>query len=207
MYGIGVGADGVGFVTNFRENKTMAETTAALDSQRASRWVMILGVVMIIAGVLAVVAPGPAALATSLFLAAMFILGGAAEIAHALATRTQDGFGWKLMSGIAMGALGVLFAAFPVAGIATLALLVGALLLANGVCSVMLALRLRPKKGWGWVLFDGALSIVIAVLIAIGWPATSVPIIGLLTGFALISGGVWRIVLARALRAGTPAPA
>ena len=185
----------------------MAETTATLDPQRASRWVLILGIVMIIAGVLAVFAPGPAALATSLFLAAMFILGGAAQIAHAVATRTHDGFGWKLLSGVAMGALGVLFAVFPVAGIASLALLVGALLLANGVCSVMLAFRLRPKKGWGWVLFDGALSVVLAVLIAIGWPATSIPIIGLLTGFALISGGVWRIVLARALHGATPAPA
>ena len=185
----------------------MAETTATLDPQRASRWVMILGIVMIIAGVLAVFAPGPAALATTLFFAAMFILGGAAQIAHAFATRTHDGFGWKLLSGIAMGALGMLFAVFPVAGIASLALLVGALLLANGVCSVMLAFRLRPKKGWGWVLFDGALSVVLAVLIAIGWPATSIPIIGLLTGFALISGGVWRIVLARALHGATPTPA
>jgi len=185
----------------------MAETTAALDPQRASRWVMILGIVMIIAGVLAVFAPAPAALATSLFFAAMFILGGAAQIAHAVATRTHDGFAWKLLSGIAMGVLGVLFAVFPVAGIASLALLVGALLLANGVCSVMLAFRLRQKKGWGWVLFDGALSIVLAALIAIGWPATSIPIIGLLTGFALISGGVWRIVLARALRETAAAPA
>jgi uncharacterized membrane protein HdeD (DUF308 family) len=185
----------------------MVESTATLDPQRASRWVLILGIVMIVAGVLAVFAPAPAALAASLFFAAMFVVGGAAEIAHAVATRTHDGFGWKLLSGIAMGVLGVLFAVFPVAGIASLALLVGALLLANGVCSVMLALRLRPKKGWGWVLFDSALSIVIAALIAIGWPATSIPIIGLLTGFALISGGVWRIVLARVLRNASPSPA
>lgn len=185
----------------------MAETSAALDPQRASRWVMILGIVMIIAGVLAVFAPAPAALAASLFFAAMFIVGGAAEIAHAIATRTHDGFAWKLLSGIAMVVLGVLFAVFPVAGIASLALLVGALLLANGVFSVMLAVRIRPKQGWGWILFDGVLSIVLAAMIAIGWPTTSIPIIGLLTGFVLISGGVWRIMLARALRSATPAPA
>ncbi len=185
----------------------MAQTTAGIDRQSASRWVLVLGIVMIVAGVLAVLAPGPAALATSLFFAAMFIVGGVAEIAHAIATRSHEGFGWKLLSGVAMAALGILFAVRPVAGIASLALLVGALLLANGVCSVMLAFRLRPRKGWGWVLFDGALSIVLAAMIAIGWPATSIPIIGLLTGFALISGGVWRIVLARALRDATPATA
>jgi uncharacterized membrane protein HdeD (DUF308 family) len=178
----------------------MTDATTATTPQRAARWVMVLGVVMIVAGVLAVFAPGPAALATSLFFAVMFIVGGAAEIAHAIATRTQDGFGWKLVSGIAMGLLGVLFAVFPVAGIATLGLIVGALLLAHGVASVMLAFRLKPRQGWGWVLFDGVLSIVLAIMVAIGWPASSIPIIGLLAGFALISAGVWRIMLARALR-------
>jgi uncharacterized membrane protein HdeD (DUF308 family) len=185
----------------------MADTSASLGTRSASRWVLILGIVMIVAGVLAVLAPGPAALATSLFFAAMFIVGGVAEIAHAIATRTHEGYGWKLLSGIAMAALGVLIAVFPVAGIASLALLVGALLLASGVCSTMLAFRMRPKKGWGWVLFDGALSIVLAILIAAGWPTSSIAFIGLLTGFVLISGGVWRIMVARALRAATPTPA
>ena len=50
------------------------------------------------------------------------------------------------------------------------------------------------------MLFDGVLSIVLALMVAIGWPASSIPIIGLLAGFALISSGVWRIMLARALR-------
>jgi uncharacterized membrane protein HdeD (DUF308 family) len=61
----------------------------------------------------------------------------------------------------------------------------------------MLALRFRPRRGWGWVLFDGLLSIVLAALIATGWPESSIAFIGLLTGFVLISAGVWRIVLHR----------
>jgi uncharacterized membrane protein HdeD (DUF308 family) len=61
----------------------------------------------------------------------------------------------------------------------------------------MLAFRLKPHRGWGWVLFDGLLSVTLAILIAIGWPQSSLEIIGLLTGFTLISTGVWRIVLGR----------
>jgi uncharacterized membrane protein HdeD (DUF308 family) len=187
----------------------MADMSSAstVDAARVARWVTILGVVMIIAGVLAVLAPGPAALAATLFLGAMFLVGGVAEVAHAIATRTEDGFAWKVLSGIAMIVLGVLFAVFPIAGIATLALVVGALLFANGICSVMLSFKLRPKRGWGWVLFDGALSIVLAIMIAVGWPASSIAIIGLLAGFSLISAGVWRIMLARALRAAPSAAA
>jgi uncharacterized membrane protein HdeD (DUF308 family) len=181
----------------------MADATTGADTTRAARWVTILGIVLILAGVLAVLAPGPAALAATLFFGAIFIVGGAAEIAHAFATRNDDGFVWKLVSGIAMLALGVLFAAFPVAGIVTLALMVGALLFAHGVGSGILAFKLRPKKGWGWVLFDAILSIVLAVLIAAGWPESSIAFIGLLTGFSLISAGIWRIVLGRALRTAT----
>jgi uncharacterized membrane protein HdeD (DUF308 family) len=182
----------------------MADQAATADATRVARWVTILGVVMIIAGFLAVLAPAPAALAVTIFLGAMFFVGGVAEVAHAVATRTEMGFGWKLLSGIAMIVLGALFAIFPLAGIATLALLVGGLLLAHGVSSVMMALKWRPRRGWGWILFDGALSIVLAILIAVGWPSTSITIIGLLAGFALISGGMWRIMLARAFREEPP---
>ncbi|HEY3178872.1 MAG TPA: HdeD family acid-resistance protein [Casimicrobiaceae bacterium] len=182
----------------------MAEQAAGSDSAKIARWVTILGVVMIVAGVLAVIAPGPAALAATLFFGAMFFVGGVAEVAHAVATRSEAGFGWKLLSGIAMIVLGALFAIFPLAGIATLALLVGGLLLAHGVCSVMVAMKRKPRRGWGWILFDGALSIVLAILIAAGWPASSIAIIGLLAGFALISAGMWRIMLARALREEPP---
>lgn len=184
----------------------MVDATTTGDTTRTARWITILGVVMIIAGVLAVLAPGPAALAATLFFGAVFIVGGAAEIAHAFATRHEEGFGWKLFSGISMLVLGILFAAFPVAGIATLALLVGALLFAHGVGSGILAFKVKPRQGWGWILFDAIVSIVLAILIAIGWPASSIAFIGLLTGFSLITTGIWRIVLARALR-GAPKPA
>jgi uncharacterized membrane protein HdeD (DUF308 family) len=57
------------------------------------------------------------------------------------------------------------------------------------------------------VLFDGALSIVIALLIASGWPDSSIGFVGTLIGILLMYGGVWRIVLVRALRTGVPSPA
>jgi uncharacterized membrane protein HdeD (DUF308 family) len=61
----------------------------------------------------------------------------------------------------------------------------------------MLAFRLKPLAGWGWVLFNALLSIAVAILIAIGWPQSSVAFIGFLTGLSLISSGIWRIALRR----------
>ena len=38
----------------------------------------------------------------------------------------------------------------------------------QGFSSVLLAFKRRPRQGWGWVLFDGVLSIAIALMIALG---------------------------------------
>ena len=53
----------------------------------------------------------------------------------------------------------------------------------------------KPARGWGWVLADAILSIVVGILIAWGWPGSSIPFIGLLTGFWLLFSGIWRIAL------------
>jgi uncharacterized membrane protein HdeD (DUF308 family) len=161
-------------------------------------WQTFWGVLLIIAGLLAVLMPAIAALATALVFAWVLMFAGGCEIVYAFQTRTSRGFGWRLASGILTLLLGLAIVVVPVAGIASLALLVGAFLLLGGITRTMLAWRMRPQRGWGWVMFDGLLSIVLAILIAIGWPATSLAIIGVLTGFTLISTGVWRIMLARA---------
>ena len=164
-------------------------------------WQIAWGVLLIGAGILAVLMPAIAALATALVFAWLLIFAGACEIIYAVQTRSSHGFGWRLASGILTLLLGLAILFVPVAGVASLALLVGAFLLLSGISRTMLAWRMRAYRGWGWVMFDGLLSIALAILIAIGWPASSLAIIGLLTGFTLISTGVWRIVLARSVPA------
>ncbi len=161
------------------------------------RWQIAWGVLLIIAGILAVLMPGIAALATALIFGWLLLLAGGFEIAYAMQTRGAKGFGWKLASGILTLLLGLGILVMPLAGVASLALLVGGFLFASGITRAVLAFRLKPRPGWGWVLFDGVLSIILAWLIALGWPQSSLAIIGLLTGLSLLSTGIWRIVLAR----------
>jgi uncharacterized membrane protein HdeD (DUF308 family) len=161
----------------------------------ASGWQVACAILLIIAGFLAMLMPGVAAVTTALLFAWLLIIGGASELAYAVQTRQQKGFGWKLASGILTLILGIAILVLPLAGVASLALLVGGFLFAGGVARTLLALQLKPARGWGWVLVDGLLSLVIAGLIAIGWPENSIAFIGLLTGFWLVWAGVWRILL------------
>ena len=170
--------------------------------RKAGGWVMVWGVLLIIAGILAVWEPAIAALAAEFLLAWLFVFAGCVQIVYALHQRGEPGFRLKLLSAVLTLLLGIFMLLRPGLGIASFALLVGGFLLASGVSSVMLAFHLKPKSGWGWVLFDGALSIVIALMIASGWPQSSIGFVGVLVGVVMIYGGVWRIMLGRALRSG-----
>lgn len=172
------------------------ERQRRFEAPRSARgWQVAWGVLLIVSGVLAMVLPGVAAFATALLFAWLLVIGGVSELAYAIHTRAQQGFGWKLASGVLTLLLGIFIVFAPLAGVASLALLVGAFFFAGGITRTVLAFKLKPARGWGWVLADGLLSIVIAVLIAIGWPASSIAFIGLLAGFWLIWTGVWRILL------------
>ncbi len=173
--------------------------------RKAGGWVMVWGVLLMIAGVLAILEPAVAALAAEMLLAWLFVFSGIVEIVYAFQERGKDGFRLKMLLGILTFLLGVFVLLRPMVGIASVALLIGAFMLASGVSSVMLAFSLKPKSGWGWVLFNGLLSIVIAIMIASGWPQSSIAFIGILVGIVMIYGGLWRIILGRALRDGTVA--
>src|SRR4051812_39074824 len=58
-------------------------------------WQIASGIVLIVAGFLAVLMPAVAALATAIVFAWLVTLSGAFEVAHALFTRHREGFGWK----------------------------------------------------------------------------------------------------------------
>ncbi|EIL97729.1 hypothetical protein RHOFW104T7_02900 [Rhodanobacter thiooxydans] len=184
----------------------MATTSAIKNNAKSnavpgSGWIIAWGLLLIIAGVLALLMPAIAALATALYFGWLLIFGGVFEIAYAIKTRARRGFGWKLFSGLLTLALGIAILVMPVVGVASLALLVGGFLLLGGVARSILAFQLKPLPRWGWVLVDGLLSIVLAILILLGWPESSLAFIGLLTGFWLIFTGIWRVALGNELRA------
>jgi len=156
-------------------------------------WQAFWGVLLIVVGMLALLMPAIAALATALLFGWLLLFAGSFELVHAFQTRHRGGFGWRLVSGILTFVVGLAIVFLPVAGIASLALLVGGFLFAVGIARTVFAFRMKPLKGWGWLLFDGLVAIGVAILVVLGWPASSIAIIGFLTGFTLIFDGLWRL--------------
>ena len=57
---------------------------------------------------------------------------------------------------------------------------------------------------WGWLIFGGFGSIVVGVILLIGWPVTALCVTGLLLGINLIITGMINDTLALASRTNTP---
>ena len=183
-------------------------TTAAQPPASLSPgWSLALGILLVIAGVLALVYPVLAAVTAALYVGWFALIAGVIAIVVAIQTRSEPQFGWRLAVGVLYVLLGFLLVANPIAAAASLALLVGALMAASGVVEIMLAFRHKPNAGWGWLLANGILSLVLAIMIAIGWPLGSLVLIGYLVGFQIITCGVVRIALASAARKAAPAAA
>jgi uncharacterized membrane protein HdeD (DUF308 family) len=59
---------------------------------------------------------------------------------------------------------------------------------------------MRPLSGWVGLLISGIASIVIALLIAAGWPSISLIVLGILLGVNFLSTGLAYLFVSRALR-------
>ena len=170
-------------------------------------WFLALGILLIGVGVAAIVFPLLSTIATKIALGWLFLVAGAVIVVHAFSIKQWRGFILGLLVGALYVVAGGWLAFFPFTGIITLTILLAALFLAEGVLEVIMAVRVRPHEGWGWLMLSGLVAIAVGVMIAAELPTSAAWAVGLLTGINLLSTGVSFVVLALAgRRAGHGAP-
>jgi uncharacterized membrane protein HdeD (DUF308 family) len=175
-------------------------TLAEVKRQIADNWgwFLALGLLLILAGVAAIAFPLLSTIATKIALGWIFLVAGVVLVVHAFSIKQWRGFLLGLLVGALYVVAGGWLAFFPFTGIITLTLLLAVLFLAEGVLTVMMAMRVRPHEGWGWLLTSGLIAVAVGVMIAVELPTSAVWAIGLLTGINLLSSGVSFVVLALA---------
>jgi len=167
--------------------------------QKGWGWLLGLGVVFILLGIIALGAPYALTLAVDLMLGWILIICGIVSIVSAFLSRNWGKFFLILLSGIIFVIAGILLLANPLKGVLTLAILLAAFLLVEGIFKIIYAFQMKSTQNWGWVLFSGIISLILAILIWAQWPASLV-IIGLLVGFYILFSGISMVMLAIAAR-------
>jgi uncharacterized membrane protein HdeD (DUF308 family) len=169
--------------------------------QKGWRWLLGLGILLVVLGILLILAPVVGTLAIDLLVGWFLIFGGVAQVVQAFTVKAWRGFALALASGILYAGVGVLLVFFPLAGAQALTFLLAAFLLIEGIVRIGMALRVRPDQGWGWLLFGGIVTVILAVMIWGHWPSSALWVIGLLVGINLLFSGWSLIMLANAARA------
>jgi uncharacterized membrane protein HdeD (DUF308 family) len=163
-------------------------------------WFLALGLVFILAGIAAIAFPLMSTIAAKIALGWIFLITGVVFVIHAFSAKAWQGFLLELLLGVLYVVAGGWLAFVPLAGIVTLTILLAALFVAEGVLEAIMALRVRPHEGWGWLLLSGLVAIAVGVLIFAELPSSAAWAIGLLAGVNLLSTGISFVVLAGAGR-------
>jgi uncharacterized membrane protein HdeD (DUF308 family) len=158
-------------------------------------WLIAFSVLMIIAGVLAIVVPPAAGIAVAILVGWLLVFSGGAHLAFAWRTRSTGGFLWELLLGILYIAVGAYVLLHPVAGLASLTLALAIYLFVEGILELALSFLLRPMPGSRWILLDGIITLILAVMIWRTWPSSTEWVIGTLVGISMLFSGITRLML------------
>ena len=168
------------------------------------------GIVLLILGVLAVLAPVIASVAATIFFGWILLISGIVGLVTTFRARQAPGFWWALLSDLVAIVAGVLLLWRPLLGTLSLTAVLIAFLFVQGIFTIMYALQHRDGLSgrWGWMLASGIVDVVLAIILFVGLPGTALWALGLLVGINLLFGG-WALIMialhARA-KAVTPAP-
>jgi uncharacterized membrane protein HdeD (DUF308 family) len=163
-------------------------------------WSIVLSILLILAGIAAIILPPVASLAVTIFVGWMLIAGGVIHFVYGWKTRHAGGVLWEVLIGVAYLAAGIYLLWNPIVGLAAVTLALAIYLLFEGVLEFVLSYQLRPAPGSGWLLFDGIITLILALLIWRIWPIGAPWILGLLVGISMLASGTARLMLSVAAR-------
>jgi uncharacterized membrane protein HdeD (DUF308 family) len=153
-------------------------------------WVcVLLGIVLILAGLFVLGDVAMATLISTVFIAIVAIVAGGFEIAHAFWSKGWGSFIWQIVLGVLYIAFGVVLLNRPVAGALALTYALGLLLFASGFVRIFLSFKYWSEGGW-LMLISGIIGVLAGLVILAGWPVTGLWVLGFLLGIDLISHGI-----------------
>ena len=161
------------------------------------RWFLALGILTILLGLLAL---GSSMTASSF---SLIFIGWLLIIAAALVGLLYVAVGFKVQMGRAFPAsslvVGFMLVADPGARTLTKVLLITIFFLISGIFRISASLAMRFPQ-WGWVLFNGIVTVALGILVWRQLPTPEFRIIGLFVGLDFILSGWSWVMLSLAAR-------
>jgi len=155
-------------------------------------YTLAIGILLLVLGTIGLVVPNLMSLATAVYVGWMLIIGGVFWSYHTWKYHRSQFMDW--LKPVVLMITGGLMLFNPLSGVAAVGLLLAMYLLLDTFGSVALARGLYPAKGWGWMAFNAVVSLALAMMFLIGWPATSLFPVGIYVAISLIFDG-WALII------------
>ena len=175
--------------------------TEALAPLRAKwGWIVALGVVYLIAGLIALGSVMAATAASVLVVGAMMFVAGVFEVINAFQVKTWGRFIFWLLLGVLYIIAGFVAWDNPFLTAIWLTLILGAALVASGIMRIFLAFNMQHGSPWVWVVISGLITLLLGVIILAHWPFSAVYTLGIFLGIDLVFAGAGWIGLGLGLK-------
>jgi uncharacterized membrane protein HdeD (DUF308 family) len=180
---------------------TAVATASGIQPLRAkSGWIVALGVVYLIAGLIALASVMMATVASVFLVGIMMIIAGVAEVINAFQIKTWGKFLLWALIGVLYIVAGFVTFENPLLAAAFLTLLLGFMLVASGLIRIVLAFFMKQATPWVWVALSGVVTLLLGCIILAHWPVSSLYVLGLFLGIDLVFAGATWIGLGLGLR-------
>jgi len=154
-------------------------------------WYLALGIALIALGILAIVDETTATLASVVALGALVAVAGAAQLILAFRTMGAGHIILLLLVGVLDIVVGLMLVQNAAAGALVTTLLLAALFVFGGLYRCVAALWLRFPH-YGWVVFSGAVTFLLGMLLWAQWPFSATWFLGFAIGINFVfAGSAW----------------
>ncbi len=176
------------------------EPSLSTDIHRATTWSIVLCILMIVAGLLAIAAPLYAGVAVTALVGWLLLFSAALHLVYAFRGGRAAAIFWEILLFVVYGVVGFYILANPGIGLASLTFVIAFYLFVEGILELSLSFQLRTESGAGWLLFDGIVTLILAIMIWATWPSSSTWAVGVLVGVSMLFSGITRLMLTTTVR-------
>ncbi|MEO8736066.1 MAG: DUF308 domain-containing protein [Edaphobacter sp.] len=162
-------------------------------------WSIALSILLILAGLVAILLPPIMGLGVTLYIGWLLVLSGITHLIFAWKSHTTRAVLWEVLVGLVYLFAGGYLILHPLAGLLSLTLFLALYLVVEGVFEIILAFQL-VHSGRTWMILEGAITIILAIMIWRSWPYSTIWAIGTLVGISMIFSGISRLMFSLACR-------
>ena len=173
------------------------------ETHKNAGWLVVLGVIEIVIGILVVFSPLAGGLAATMVLGAGLMFGGIARLAAAFGAGSFGAGALAFLWGLMVAVSGFYIMMNPGLGLASLTLVLAIMFFASGLTQTLVGFKMRPASGWGWMLTGGIITVLLAFMVWREFPFSGVWLVGTLVGVHLLWAGMSTVTVASAARTAT----